>query len=370
MVILPSIRRKYMNPRIPHGETVQMSECVVTLASDRVTYTGSACTVGVAVTWGGEALSVNADYTLSFANNVNLGPATVTVTGMGQFAGSVTRTFYIVATPSGQPWTFDVSDATEVTNTSGGPVSSGSVPFCVRGGYLFSSQSDGTVVRWQYDDAERAFVSTGVHTASNGACRGFCLSRNGLHSYMYVNASNYSASGVDTVYMFDHATAWDVSDASPGYMTHDVKMPYALPKKSAWSDYAAAIDIDTTGTKIYAVMRSGYVHTSVLATPFDVTSAVEASLSTIDLETVAGITYLAGAQIAPDGRSLVLITSSGVVHTFGLSAAWDVSSIDTTSDRTFNTGLTGQTVYGIGVSDDASKMFVKISNGVKVYAVS
>ena len=115
MVMLPSIRRKYMNPRIPRGETVSMSECVVTLASDSVSYTGGTRVVGVTVTWNGEALSVNADYTLSFANNVNPGPATVTVTGMGQFSGSVTKTFYVVADGGGgSAWDFDLANATLV----------------------------------------------------------------------------------------------------------------------------------------------------------------------------------------------------------------------------------------------------------------
>ena len=95
MVILPNIRRKYMVSRRPTGDTVDMAECVVTLAADSVPYTGSARTVGVTVTWQGTELAVDTDYTLVYANNVNVGPATVTVTGTGQFTGSVTKTFYI-----------------------------------------------------------------------------------------------------------------------------------------------------------------------------------------------------------------------------------------------------------------------------------
>ena len=364
-------RRKYMGVRrSPQGAPLDLADAVITVA-DSVQYTGSPRTPSVTVVYEGETLVVNTDYFVAYNDNTNVGAATAVITGTGSFTGTVVKTFYILASQSGSPWTFDVSDATEVTTQNGSTVSSGAVPFCVRGGYLFSSQSDGKVVRWSFDGSTSKFArDSDMATASNGGSYGFCMSRDGCHSYMYVKASSYGASGVDTVYMYDHAAAWDVSDASSSYRGHGVKMPYALPKKAAWADYAAAVDIDSTGTKIFAVMGSGYVHTSVLATPFDVTSAVEASLSTIDLETVAGITYLAGAQIAPDGRSLVLITSSGVVHTFGLSAAWNVSSIDAASDRTFNTGLTGQTIYGIGVSDDVSKMFVKISNGVKVYAVS
>lgn len=117
MVILTNIRRKYMVGRIPKGATVPMSSCVVTLATDSATYTGSARTVGVTVTWNGATLTANTDYTLSYANNVNLGPATVTVTGMGQFSGSVTKTFYIVDA-SYAPWSFDLTNATLVGSKS------------------------------------------------------------------------------------------------------------------------------------------------------------------------------------------------------------------------------------------------------------
>ena len=117
MVILPSIRRKYMASRIPTGTTMPMSACVVTLASDYVAYSGQPRTIGVTVTWEGATLTVNTDYTLSYANNKNLGPATVTVTGMGQFSGSVTKTFYIVS-GSNVPWTFDITKTTLVDSYS------------------------------------------------------------------------------------------------------------------------------------------------------------------------------------------------------------------------------------------------------------
>ena len=116
MVILPH-RRKYMVSHIPVGGTVLISECVITLSSDRVPYSGSACTVDVVVTWNGAVLVVNTDYTLSWANNVNVGPATVTITGMGRFSGSVTKTFYISENVEPE-WEFDIQDAELVDEMS------------------------------------------------------------------------------------------------------------------------------------------------------------------------------------------------------------------------------------------------------------
>ena len=64
--------------------------------SDRV-YTGTAHTQSPTVKVGGRTLKNGTDYTLSYKNNVNAGTATMTVTGKGNYAGSVSRTFKIKA---------------------------------------------------------------------------------------------------------------------------------------------------------------------------------------------------------------------------------------------------------------------------------
>ena len=59
------------------------------------TYTGSAIKPAVTATWMGDTLAAD-NYTLSYANNVNVGTATVTATGKGAYAGySMSRTFAI-----------------------------------------------------------------------------------------------------------------------------------------------------------------------------------------------------------------------------------------------------------------------------------
>ncbi len=61
-----------------------------------VTYTGSAITPEPTVTYSGTPLVKDADYTLGYADNVNLGTATVTVTGIGSFSGTLDATFNII----------------------------------------------------------------------------------------------------------------------------------------------------------------------------------------------------------------------------------------------------------------------------------
>lgn len=63
------------------------------------TYTGSAITPTVTVTYDGATLTEGTDYTVAYSNNVGPGTATVTITGIGGYAGSTSLTFMIVEPP-------------------------------------------------------------------------------------------------------------------------------------------------------------------------------------------------------------------------------------------------------------------------------
>ncbi|MCD8019852.1 MAG: leucine-rich repeat domain-containing protein [Clostridiales bacterium] len=67
----------------------------VTLASESYTYDGLAKEPEVTVSYGTNVLTKVTDYIVSYDNNVNAGTATVTVTGTGSYAGTVTKTFTI-----------------------------------------------------------------------------------------------------------------------------------------------------------------------------------------------------------------------------------------------------------------------------------
>ncbi len=58
-------------------------------------YTGKALTPGVTATFNGVNLRLGTDYTLSYANNTDVGTATVTVSGKGNFTGTKQTTFAI-----------------------------------------------------------------------------------------------------------------------------------------------------------------------------------------------------------------------------------------------------------------------------------
>ncbi|GAB6394828.1 MAG: Ig-like domain-containing protein [Bacteroidales bacterium] len=59
------------------------------------TYTGNPITPAVTVRDGSTTLTLNTDYTVAYSNNINVGTAIVTVTGVGNYTGTVTKTFLI-----------------------------------------------------------------------------------------------------------------------------------------------------------------------------------------------------------------------------------------------------------------------------------
>ena len=74
-------------------------------------YTGSAICPDVVVTDGQKTLVKNTDYTVTYSDNINIGTATVTITGIGDYAGEVVKTFRIVSKFT--PWIGSVADATK-----------------------------------------------------------------------------------------------------------------------------------------------------------------------------------------------------------------------------------------------------------------
>jgi hypothetical protein len=61
------------------------------------TYTGTAFTPGVTVSKGGTTLTLNTDYEVSYTSNTNAGTATATISGKGNYTGTVSKSFTIAA---------------------------------------------------------------------------------------------------------------------------------------------------------------------------------------------------------------------------------------------------------------------------------
>ena len=71
-----------------------IADCTVSGLATKA-YTGKAVTPVVTLKYDGKILKKGADYTVTYANNTKAGTATVTIKGMGDYAGTVTKKFLI-----------------------------------------------------------------------------------------------------------------------------------------------------------------------------------------------------------------------------------------------------------------------------------
>ena len=121
-----------------NAATTNISGVTVTAIAAQ-TYTGSAITPKPVVTYGGTTLALGVNYSLSYANNVNVGTATVTLTGLGSYTGTKAVTFQIIkATPSVSTWptasAISLGKALSTSKLTGGAAS-------VPGAFAFASPS-------------------------------------------------------------------------------------------------------------------------------------------------------------------------------------------------------------------------------------
>lgn len=81
-----------------------ITDCTIKLSTTSVSYTGSYIKPTVKVSDNGVALRENKDYKVSYSNNKYIGTAKVTIAGIGDYEGTVTKTFKITA-PKGKTYT-------------------------------------------------------------------------------------------------------------------------------------------------------------------------------------------------------------------------------------------------------------------------
>ncbi len=97
-------KKVYSHPNVLSLEDIQgwrdagaadISDCSIKLSSSSAAYNGKAIKPSVTVKQNGKTLKKGTDYTVSYKNNKNIGTATVTVKGKGNYSGSKVLSFKI-----------------------------------------------------------------------------------------------------------------------------------------------------------------------------------------------------------------------------------------------------------------------------------
>ena len=82
---------------IPAIEAKKLSACKITLSSSSAYFRGTRVKSTVTVKDGDTVLKSGTDYTVAYYNNLSVGTASVKITGKGNYAGTVTKTYTIKA---------------------------------------------------------------------------------------------------------------------------------------------------------------------------------------------------------------------------------------------------------------------------------
>lgn len=75
--------------------SVPMDKVTISGLNDKYTYTGSEIKPRCTLTYEGQTLEEGKDYRISYSHNIDAGKASITLTGMNSFKGTVTRNFNI-----------------------------------------------------------------------------------------------------------------------------------------------------------------------------------------------------------------------------------------------------------------------------------
>ena len=135
---------------------IQNTIPVQTLANSSVsvssqTYSGSAIKPAVKVVLDGRTLVEGTDYTVSYSDNINAGTATMTITGKGNYTGTINKSFTITAI------SIDKAEITGITNQTYTGSALTPAPTVKVNGKTLSSKTDYTVV---YSDNTNIGIAT------------------------------------------------------------------------------------------------------------------------------------------------------------------------------------------------------------------
>ncbi len=157
-----------------------LSSATVTLPAEELTYNGKAHTPEVKVVLDGVTLTAGVDFEVSYGSNIDAGPATVTVTGINRYNGTVTKNFTIspakleiASVDYETSKTYDGTDTLEVSgvrftnNTPSQIIFTGD--YTVSGKYESANageQLTGTVTVTLTDAVSRNFIAPEPYTVS------------------------------------------------------------------------------------------------------------------------------------------------------------------------------------------------------------
>ena len=231
--------------------TKKLSACKVTLAKTSYTYDGKAKKPAVTVKDGSTTLTNGKDYEVAYANNINAGTARVTITGKGNYTGTVTMNVVIKKAAS-------VITASNITKATSAKAQKASIGAKVKGGAKLTYKSNNkyvTVDKKGQVTIAKKFVGHATITISAAATKNYNAGTKKVT--VTVNPASTKLSSVKNSASKSMKVAWKKNAAVTGY-----QVQYATVKNFKGAKAVTVKKAKTTSVTIKKLAKGKkyYVH--------------------------------------------------------------------------------------------------------------
>ncbi len=266
---------KTANFTINSAPKTDISGCTINLSQSSYIYDGGAKRPNVTVKRGAATLVSGTDYTVAYSNNTNVGKATVTVTGIGNYTGTKTATFIIKSpTPIKTPFTWGIDNWNFLNSSYSGDFSSGTYRSQINSTYANALKENLTASEYQAIFIGSYYSNAWLDEKFGGSCYGMSsttlLAKQGFLPY-----SSYK-SGADELHDLDRPTSnTNVSSLITYYQMLQIKgviqQQYrTVPKRSHETNINEIISLlDSNDTVLLGFRKDGWGGHAILAYDYE-----------------------------------------------------------------------------------------------------
>jgi|GEM_PF-6914087 len=212
-----------------------MSDCEFLLSESSYTYDGNEKKPVVSVIYNHTVLTKDVHYTVAYSNNINPGTATVTVTGIGNYAGTKTLNFTITES---QPQKISVADCTITLDKTV---------------YTYDGSAKKPLVTVKHGTTILLNGLDYLVSYSNNINAGTATATiTGIGNYTGTASKTFVIQGVKTDDFIWGTDNWNFNNAAPTYF------PHTKFKDQINDHYMNALKQNLTNTEYYAIFEGPY----------------------------------------------------------------------------------------------------------------
>ena len=300
---------------------------------------------------------------MSYSDNTEIGMATVTVAGMGNYYGTAAATFYITAAPAG--WQFKIEDMEYVGNVLSAGAQNARLlsvdeaynaqnALLVAAAFLDGRFLFGQSIAKNIDGKIHVSgMSSSVVSASGGSSgykHALWISADGGKSYWRNNNTSKLCCPATSAVGYDFAN-----------LSFDTESPVDLDELGISKNSSLVFSSD--GSRVFSWGFSDSiafkkVSVTNLSTPYDLSSATSASTLVELTELPSTGDSIFALHFSPNGYN-VLVAHGRTIYQFKLDEPFDLTQRTLVSSYT-----TSQTVFtGLAVVNNGGALFATNSNG-------